>query len=184
MAAAARMWKPKAAAVASVVSECQLKWKPIYLRSDVIRCSTKCFGRIWSWNLFLAHAEIGDFDVTILIQEDVVQLEIAINDAMSVKKEETNCNFRRVKPVKIGNLSLFQQGSFFAKVSKQQQATHTIRKSKKMARQNTFPIVYIKIHAILSIHSVLFFNPLPMNQFESQVYLWISLNQAEILRPF
>ena len=101
MAAAARMWKPKAAAFASVVSECQLKWKPIYLRSDVIRCSTKCFGRIWSWNLFLAHAEIGDFDVTILIQEDVVQLEIAINDAMSVKKEETNSNFRRVKPVKI-----------------------------------------------------------------------------------
>ena len=29
-----------------------------------------------------------------------------------------------------------------------------------------------------------FFNPLPMNQFDSQVYLWISFNKAEILRPF
>ena len=83
--------------------------------------------------------------------------------------------------MKIGNLSLFQQGSFFAKVSKQQQATHTIWKFKKMARQNTFPIVYIKIHAILSIHSVLFFNPLPMNQFESQVYLWISFKMEEVI---
>ena len=49
--------------------------------------------------------------------------------------------------------------------------------------------IYIKIHAILSVRlsvcpSVLFFNPLPMNQFESQIYLWISLNMAEILRPF
>ena len=51
----------------------------------------------------------------------------------------------------------------------------------------SFPI-YIKIHAIsvcLSVClSVLFFNPLPMNQFESQIYLWISLNRAEILSPF
>ena len=31
---------------------------------------------------------------------------------------------------------------------------------------------------------VIFFNPLPINQFESQIYLWISLNMAEILRPF
>ena len=45
--------------------------------------------------------------------------------------------------------------------------------------------IYIKIHAILSVRlSVLFFNPLPMNQFESQKYLWNSLNMAEILRLF
>ena len=45
--------------------------------------------------------------------------------------------------------------------------------------------IYIKIHAILSVRqSFHFFNPLPMNQFESQVYLWIPLNKAEILRPF
>ena len=29
-----------------------------------------------------------------------------------------------------------------------------------------------------------FFNPLPMNQFKSQVYLWIPVDMAEILRPF
>ena len=42
--------------------------------------------------------------------------------------------------------------------------------------------IYIKIHAMYVILS--FFLPLPVDQFESQVYLWISLKKAEILRPF
>ena len=32
--------------------------------------------------------------------------------------------------------------------------------------------------------SVLYFNTLPMNQFESQIYLWNSLNMVDILRLF
>ena len=32
--------------------------------------------------------------------------------------------------------------------------------------------------------SVLYFNSLPMNQFESQIYLWNSLNMVDILRLF
>ena len=71
------------------------------LWSNIIRSTTKGSGSGAINNVLFAHPKISNLDVTILIQEDVVQLEIAINDAMSVKKEETNCNFRRVKPVKI-----------------------------------------------------------------------------------
>ena len=44
--------------------------------------------------------------------------------------------------------------------------------------------IYIKIHAMSVCLSVLYFNSLPMNQFESQIYLWNSLNMVDILRLF
>ena len=44
--------------------------------------------------------------------------------------------------------------------------------------------IYIKIRVILSVCPLCpCFNPLPINQFKSQVYLWIPVNMAEILRP-
>ena len=89
-------------------------------------------------NLFFAHSEIRDFDVTVLefikhylyddcskkldhfmlikrtnffwlsrhvrielnlIEEDIVKLEISVDDAVSVKEEEADGDFSRVKPV-------------------------------------------------------------------------------------
>ena len=44
--------------------------------------------------------------------------------------------------------------------------------------------IRIKIHAML-VHTAFcpFFNPLPMEQFYSQVYLWVSLKKTETTRP-
>ena len=62
---------------------------------------------------------------------------------------------------------------------------HTFLPLNILAVGSVKALIYIKIHPILSVRpSVLFFNPLPINQFESQIYQWISLNMTEILRSF
>ena len=71
-----------------------------YLRSDVIRRATKRLGACISPNSLFAHAKICNLDVSILIQQDIVQFEVTINNAMSVQEKQTNCNFSCIKPKK------------------------------------------------------------------------------------
>ena len=55
----------------------------------------------------------------------------------------------------------------------------------KRARPNKLCTSILKSTQCVSVClSVIIFNPLPMKQFDGQVYLWISFNKAEILRPF
>ena len=68
------------------------------LRSDVVGRSAKCFGDFLSVDAFLAHAEIGDLDVSVLVEQDVVQLQIAVNDAPAVEEEESDGDFGSVEP--------------------------------------------------------------------------------------
>jgi hypothetical protein len=77
----------------SVGSDCH--WS--HLGSDVVRCAAKGFGDFVSVDAFFAHAEVGDFDVTVLIQQDVVQLQVAVNDAPAVQEEQADGYFRRVE---------------------------------------------------------------------------------------
>lgn len=72
-----------------------------YLRSNVVRSAAKSFGGPIAGNALLAHTKIGDLDVTILIQQNVVQFQVAIDDAARVKVEQSDCDFGRVKSVQM-----------------------------------------------------------------------------------
>lgn len=69
------------------------------LGGDVIRSSAECFRGFVELNVFLAHSEICDLDVPILIQQHIVELQIAVNDAAGVQEKQTDGNFGRIKPV-------------------------------------------------------------------------------------
>ena len=70
----------------------------LYLWSYVVRSATKCLSGGTIENPLFTHAKVGNLDVAILIEEDIVQLEVTINNPMGVEKEQANSNFRRIKP--------------------------------------------------------------------------------------
>ena len=73
----------------------------VYLRSDVVGRSAEGPGRLGAAvETHFAHAEIGDFDVALLVEHDVVQFQIAVDDASTVQVEETHRYFGRVEPGK------------------------------------------------------------------------------------
>lgn len=74
-----------------------MKYAYCYLRSDVIRCSAKCFCSFIAHNAFFAHAEIGDFNVTVLVQQYVVQFQISVYDTVQVQIEQSDRYFRGIK---------------------------------------------------------------------------------------
>jgi hypothetical protein len=69
-----------------------------HLRSYVIWSSAKSFRRFISLNVLLAHTKIGDLNVSVLIQQNIIQLQIAINNSARVKEEQTDGDFSRIKP--------------------------------------------------------------------------------------
>lgn len=77
-----------------------------YLRRDIIWRSAKGFRGFIALYILLAHAKVGDFYVSILIQQHVVQLQIAINDAACVKEKQPDGDFGRVEPVAVNGKSL------------------------------------------------------------------------------
>ena len=50
-----------------------------YLRSDVVRGPAECLGHGPITDILLAHPEIRNLDVTVLIQHYVVQLEVSVD---------------------------------------------------------------------------------------------------------
>lgn len=69
-----------------------------YLGGDVIGSAAERFRRPVAVQALLAHAEVGDLDVPVLVEQDVVQLEIPVDDAATVQEEQADRYFRRVKP--------------------------------------------------------------------------------------
>jgi hypothetical protein len=63
------------------------------LGSDVVGSTAKCFGHFLAVDSFLAHAEIGDLDVSVLVEQDVVQFQIAVNDPAAVQEKKAHGNF-------------------------------------------------------------------------------------------
>lgn len=51
------------------------------LGRDVVRGAAEGGGGVTGPDAFLAHAVVGQFDVALVVQQDVVQLEIAVDDA-------------------------------------------------------------------------------------------------------
>lgn len=66
-------------------------------RSNVVGRPAKRLGRLIPRDAFFAHSEVGDLDVPVLVQQNVVQLEVPVNDAASVKEEEPDRYFRSVE---------------------------------------------------------------------------------------
>ena len=62
------------------------------LWSDVVGRSAKCFRHFLAIDSLLAHAEIGDFDVSVLIEKNVVQFQVAVNYPATVQEEKSDCD--------------------------------------------------------------------------------------------
>lgn len=72
-----------------------------YLGSDVVWRSAECFRRLVALNVFLAHSEVRNFDVPVLIQQHVVQLQITVDDAARVQEKQPDRDFGRVEPLRL-----------------------------------------------------------------------------------
>ena len=51
-------------------------------------------------DVLLAQAEVGDLDVAVLVQEEVLQLEVAVDDAKLVQVVDGADDLGAVKPLK------------------------------------------------------------------------------------
>lgn len=70
------------------------------LRRNIVWGAAKSLGGVGLPNILLAHAKVGDLDVTVLVEEDVVQLEVTVDDAVVVEEEQPYCYLCSVKPAK------------------------------------------------------------------------------------
>ena len=59
--------------------------------------SRRTFGRLVSENPLLAHPEVGDLNVAITVEQDVVQLQIPVNDSPGVQEKQTDRNLSCIK---------------------------------------------------------------------------------------
>lgn len=48
----------------------------------------------------LAHAEVGELAVSLGVEQDVVELEVAVDDAVLVQELQRQGDFRRVEPAR------------------------------------------------------------------------------------
>ena len=68
------------------------------LWSDVVRSPTECLGHGPIADILLAHPEVRNLDVTVLVQHYVVQLEVSVDHTQRVEKNDAHGNFCCVKP--------------------------------------------------------------------------------------
>lgn len=66
-------------------------------RTYIVRRSAERFRRLVVGDAFFAHPEVGDFYVTVFVEHDVVEFQVAIDDAAVMQVEEADGDFRRVK---------------------------------------------------------------------------------------
>lgn len=69
-----------------------------YLGSDVVGRAAERLGGLVSRDALFAHAEVGNLDVAVLVQQHIVQLQVSINDSSRVQVEQPYCNLCRVEP--------------------------------------------------------------------------------------
>ena len=67
------------------------------LRRDVVRRPAERLGRLPARDVLLAHPEVGDLDVAVLVEHDVVQLEVPVHHAVAVKVHDSDQNLSSVK---------------------------------------------------------------------------------------
>ena len=69
------------------------------LRRDVVRRPAERLGRLPARDILLAHPEVGDLDVAVLVEHDVVQLEVTVHHAQGMEENDSNSNLRRIETV-------------------------------------------------------------------------------------
>ena len=69
-----------------------------YLWSDVVRGPAECLGHGPITDVLLAHPEVRDLDVPVLVQHDVVQLEVPVDHTQRVEEDDAHGYFSGVKP--------------------------------------------------------------------------------------
>ena len=79
-----------------------LKAEIPYLGCHELRGSAKCTRRASIPHILLTQAIIGDLDMAIQCQENIIKLQVTVYDAILVKVFQRKTHFRSVKP---GNLS-------------------------------------------------------------------------------
>ena len=67
------------------------------LRRDVVRRPAERLGGRPIPDALLAHAEVRDLDVALLVEHDVVQLEVAVDDPVWVEVHYANQDLRSVE---------------------------------------------------------------------------------------
>lgn len=65
----------------------------------IVGCAAECFGRLVAHNVLLAHAKVGDFDMSIGIEQHVVQLQIAIENALGMQIKQACSDFGSIEAV-------------------------------------------------------------------------------------
>lgn len=87
---------------ADILQPCSYKFcLNIHLGRYVIRRAAESLGSFVTSDAFLAHAEVRDFYVTVLIQQDIVKLEVTVDNAARVQVEQADCYLRRVESVNV-----------------------------------------------------------------------------------
>ena len=67
------------------------------LRRDVVRGPAEGLGEDPVPDPLLAHPEVCDLDVSLLVEHDVVQLEVPVDHAVTVKVHDSDQNLSSVK---------------------------------------------------------------------------------------
>ena len=79
----------------------------VYLGRDVVGRAAEGLGGEVPRNALLAHAEVGDLDVAVLVQQHVVQLQVPVDDVARVQEEQPDGDLCRVKPDKTSIENMF-----------------------------------------------------------------------------
>ena len=62
----------------------------LHLGRDVVWRAAEGLGDGVALHLLLAHAKVGDLDVPVLVEQDIVQLEVSVDDAAVVQVEQAD----------------------------------------------------------------------------------------------
>lgn len=70
-----------------------------HLWRNIVGCAAECFGCFVAHDVLLAHAKVGDFHVSVGVEQHVVQLQIAIEYALGVQIEQACCDLGGIEAV-------------------------------------------------------------------------------------
>lgn len=69
------------------------------LRSDVVWCPTEGLGCLITSDALLAHAKVCDLNMSVLVQQYIIQFQISVNNPSCMEVEQPDCNLSSIEPV-------------------------------------------------------------------------------------
>ena len=67
------------------------------LRGYIVRGPTERLRHVVTTDVLLAHPEVRNLDVSILVQHDIIQLEVSVDHTQGMEENNTDGNFSGVK---------------------------------------------------------------------------------------